>query len=41
MLFSFYDEEYKNLIMINKDSIYQVRNDSNNNFTVRNSFIFE
>lgn len=36
---SFYDEEYKMVIMIGESSIYFVRNDSQNNFTFKSCLL--
>lgn len=38
---SFYDEEYRMVIMISDSSIYIVKNDSHNNFTFRSCLLFE
>lgn len=38
---SFYDEEYRKVIMISDSSIYIAKNDSHNNFTFKSSLLFE
>ena len=38
---SFYDEEYRKVIMISDSSVYIVRNDSHNNFTFRSCLLLE
>ena len=38
---SFYDEEYRKIIMISDSSVYIVRNDSHNNFTFRSCLLLE
>lgn len=38
---SFYDEDYRMVIMISEASIYMVRNDSQNNFTFKSCLLLE